>query len=152
MSEHEEGPYSGIEEPTEEGLQEPSEEIGEEEDKRVMQENSSAAEETQEPLGEKFPEHHEEEEKVKRTKKKKKVSKSRRKEQEYSTDNIGKQLEKQTNYLAKLEQVLQPLQKLGKRFDVQSKLIKNMNASVKQMERQIIQIQKAIQKGKAIKK
>ncbi len=147
MSEHE-GSYSGIGEQT---GQEPSEEIGEEEDKRVMQENSSAAEETQTPLEEKIPEHHVEEEKVKRTRKKK-VSKSRRKEQEYSTDNIGKQLEKQTIYLAKLEQVHQPLQKLGKRSDEQSKLIKNMNASVKQMERQIIQIQKAIQKGKARKK
>jgi hypothetical protein len=150
MSEYEERPYSGIEEQKEEGLQEPSEER-EQEDKGVMQENRSAAEVTQEPFVEKIPERHEQEEKVKRTQKKK-ISKSRRREQEYNIDNIGKQLEKQTNYLAKLEQVLQPLQKLGKSFDVQSKLIKNMNASVKQMERQIIQIQKAIQKGKARKK
>lgn len=150
MSEYEERPYSGIEEQKEEALQDPSEER-EQEDKGVIQENRSAAEVTQEPFVEKIPEHHEREEKVKRTQKKK-ISKSRRKEQEYNIDNIGKQLEKQTNYLAKLEQVLQPLQKLGKSFDVQSKLIKNMNASVKQMERQIIQIQKAIQKGKARKK
>ena len=134
MSEHE-TPYSGIEE------------IGEEKDKRVMQENSSA-EETQIPPEEKSPEQHEEKEKWKRTRKKK-VPKSR---QEYSANNIGKQLEKQTAYLAKLEQVLQPLQKLAKRSDEQLKLIKNINASVKQTERQIIQIQKAVKKGKARKK
>ncbi|HXX97001.1 MAG TPA: hypothetical protein VEL11_07800 [Candidatus Bathyarchaeia archaeon] len=135
MSEHE-TPYSGIEE------------IGEKKDERVIQENSSAAEETQTPPEEKIPEHHEEKEKVKRTRKKK-VPKSR---QEHSTNNIGKQLEKQTAYLAKLEQVLQPLQKLAKRSDEQLKLIKNINASVRQTERQIIQIQKAIKKGKARKK
>ncbi|MGA9151513.1 MAG: hypothetical protein WBZ36_13125, partial [Candidatus Nitrosopolaris sp.] len=87
-------------------------------------------------------------EKVKRTRKKK-VPKSR---QEYSANNIGKQLEKQTAYLAKLEKELQPLEKLAKRSDEQLKLIKNINASVKQTERQVIQIQKAIKKGKARKK
>jgi len=143
MSEHE-TPYSGIEEQTGQEPYSRIEEIGEEEDKKVMQENSSAAEETQTPLEEKIPEHHEEKEKVKRTRKKK-VPKS-------SANNIGKQLEKQTAYLAKLEQVLQPLQKLAKRSDEQLKLIKNINASVKQTERQIIQIQKAIKKGKARKK
>ena len=129
-------PYSGIEE------------IGEEEDKEVMQENSSAAEDTQTPLEEKIPEHHQEKEKAKRTRKKK-VPKSR---QEYSANNVGKQLEKQTAYLAKLEQVIQPLQKLAKRSDQQLKLIKNINASVKQTERRIIQIQKAIKKREKLKK
>jgi hypothetical protein len=146
MSEHE-TPYSGIEEQTGQEPYSGIEEIGEEKDKRVMQENSSA-EETQIPPEEKIPEHHEEKEKLKRTRKKK-VPKSR---QEYSANNIGKQLEKQTAYLAKLEQVLQPLQKLAKRSDEQLKLIKNINASVKQTERQIIQIQKAVKKGKARKK
>lgn len=147
MSEHE-TPYSGIEEQTGQEPYSGIEEIGEEEDKRAMHENSSAAEDTQTPLEEKIPEHHEEKEKVKRTRKKK-VLKSR---QEYSANNIGKQLEKQSAYLAKLEQVLQPLQKLAKRSDEQLKLIKNINGSVKQTERQIIQIQKAIKKGKARKK
>jgi hypothetical protein len=147
MSEHE-TPYSGIEEQTGQEPYSRIEEIGDEEDKRVMPENSSAAEETQTPLEEKIPEHHEEKEKVKRTRKKK-VPKSR---QEYSANNIGKQLEKQTAYLAKLEKELQPLEKLAKRSDEQLKLIKNINASVKLTERQVIQIQKAIKKGKARKK
>ena len=146
MSEYETH-YSGIEEQTGQEPYSRIEELGDEEDKRVIQENSSEAEETQTPLEEKIPEHHEEREKVKTTKKK--VPKSR---QEYSANNIGKQLEKQTAYLAKLEQVLQPLQKLAKRSDEQLKLIKNINASVKQTERQVIQIQKAIKKGKARKK
>ena len=114
----------------------------------------ASGEEQRETLAEKMPEHEEEEEeeKVKSTQKKKKASKSKRKEQEYSIPDIGKQIEKQTNYLARLEQILQPLRKLAKSSEVQSKLVKDINASVKQMERQIIQIQKAIQKGKARKK
>jgi hypothetical protein len=148
MSEHE--PYSGIEEETGQEPYSGIEEIGKEEDKRVMQENSSAGEETQTHLEEKIPEHREEKEKIKRTRKKM-VAKSR---QEYrdTANNIVKQLEKLTAYLARLEQLLQPLPKLAKRSDEQLKLIKTINASVKQTERQIIQIQKGIKKGKARKK
>ena len=154
MSEHEERPYSGIEEQMEGGLQEPAE-ARVEEGMGAMHETGLASEEEQrERLAEKMPEHEEEEEEVKakRTQKKKKTPKSKRKEQEYSITDIGKQIEKQTNYLARLEQILQPLRKLAKSSDVQSKLVKDINASVKQMERQIIQIQKAIQKGKTRKK
>jgi len=147
MSEHE-TPYLGIADQTGQEPYSGIGDMGQEEDKRVMEENSSAAEERQTPLEEKIPENRgEEKEKPKRTKKK--VPKSR---QEYSANNIGKQLEKQTAYLAKLEQVLQPLQKLSKRSDEQLRLIKNINVSVKQMERQIIQIQKTIKKGKTRKK
>ena len=91
----------------------------------------------------------EEEEKVKvtQTQKKKMAPKSRIKV-EKSITGISKQLEKQTNYLARLEQVLKP----GKTFDVQSKIVKEINTSVKRLERQIIQIQKTIQKGKTRKK
>lgn len=154
MSEHEERPNSGIEEQMEGGLQEPAEARAEE-GMGAMHETGLASEEEQrERLAEKMPEHEgeEEEEKAKRTRKKKKTPKSKRKEQEYSITDIGKQIEKQTNYLARLEQILQPLRKLVKSSDVQSKLVKDINASVKQMERQIIQIQKAIQKGKTRKK
>ena len=50
------------------------------------------------------------------------------------------------------EQVLQPLRRLATSLDVQSKMIKGINASVKQLQRQIIQIQKTIQKGKTRRK
>ena len=152
MSEHEERPYSGIEEQMEGGLQEPAEARAEEGTGAMHETGSASEEEQRETLTEKMPEHEEEEQTVKRTQKKKKALKSKRKEQEYSITDIGKQIEKQTNYLARLEQILQPLRKLAKSSDVQSKLVKDINASVKQMERQIIQIQKAIQKGKTRKK
>jgi hypothetical protein len=152
MSEHEERPYSGIEEQMEGGLQEPAEARAEEGTGAMHETGSASEEEQRETLTEKMPEHEEEEQTVKRTQKKKKAPKSKRKEQEYSITDIGKQIEKQTNYLARLEQILQPLRKLAKSSDVQSKLVKDINASVKQMERQIIQIQKAIQKGKTRKK
>jgi hypothetical protein len=71
-------------------------------------------------------EEEEEEEMVKRTQKKKKAPKSKRKEQEYGVIDIGKQLEKQTNYLARLEQILQPLRKLAKSSEVQSKLVSEL--------------------------
>jgi len=151
MSEHEERRYSGIEEQMEKGLQEPAEARAEEGMGAMHETGSAADEEQRETLAKKMPEQ-EEKEKVKPIQKKKKAPKSKRKEQEYSITDIGKQLEKQTNYLARLKQILQPLRKLAKSSDVQSKLVKDINASVKQMERQIIQIQKAIQKGKTRKK
>lgn len=155
MSEHEERPYSGTEEQMEGGLQEPAEARAEEGIGAMHETGLASEEEQRETLAEKMPEQEEEEEeeKAKRTqKKKKKTPKSKRKEQEYSITDIGKQIEKQTNYLARLEQILQPLRKLVKSSDVQSKLVKDINASVKQMERQIIQIQKAIRKGKTKKR
>jgi len=119
----------------------------------AMQETGSVAEvehEERETHVESMPEDEEEKEKPRPHRKKK--AKSRKKEQEYSLTNIGKQLEKQTNYLARLEQVLQPLRKLAKSSEVQSKLVKDINTSVKQMERQIVQVRKGIQKGKTKKK
>ena len=80
------------------------------------------------------------------------MPKPRRTEEEFGITGIAKQLEKQTNYLARLEQVLQPLRRLATSLDVQSKMIRGTNASVKQLQRQIIQIQKTIQKGKTGRK
>ncbi len=73
---------------------------------------------------------------------------ARVKEPEPSVANIEKQLEKQANNLTRLEQELQPLRKLAKSSEIQSKVIKDINSSVKQLGNQIIQIQKAIQKDK----
>ena len=118
----------------------------------AMDETGSAAEEEDEEREthvERMAEHEEEKERRPRRKKK---AKSRKKEQEYSLTKIGKQLEKQTNYLARLEEVLQPLRNLAKSSEVQSKLVKDINTSVKQMERQIVQVRKGIQKGKTKKK
>ena len=153
MSEPEERPYAGVqEEQNEEVIQEGAEAKVEQE---AMGEEAirSKEEEEQETVAKEKVSEQEEEEKVKvtQTQKKKMAPKSRIKV-EKSITGISKQLEKQTNYLARLEQVLQPLRKLGKTFDVQSKIVKEINTSVKQLERQIIQIQKAIQKRKTRKK
>lgn len=147
-------PYSGIEEEQKIGkLDESVGQGGAVEGLGAMQETGSVAEvedEERETHAESMPEHEEEKEKPRPHRKKK--AKSRKKEQEYSLTNIGKRLEKQTNYLARLEQVLQPLRKLAKSSEVQSKLVKDINTSVKQMERQIVQVRKGIQKGKTKKK
>ena len=146
MSGHEESSYSGIGEEQRIGRLDESAEGATEEGLGAMHETGSSAAEERETLVEKVPEHEEEEKE--RPQRKKKASKSRGKEQGYSLINLGKQLEKQRNYVARLEQVLQQLRKLAKSSEVQSKLVKDINTSVKKMERQIIQVQKAIQKGK----
>ncbi len=153
MSEPEERPYAGVqEEQNEEVIQEGAEAKVEQEAMGEEAIRSKEEEEQETVAKEKVLEQEEEEQvKVTQTQKKKMAPKSRIKV-EKSITGISKQLEKQTNYLARLEQVLQPLRKLGKTFDVQSKIVKEINTSVKQLERQIIQIQKAIQKGKTRKK
>lgn len=146
-------PYSGVEEEQKIGsLDESVGQGGAVEGLGAVQETGSAAgeeDEERETHVDMMPEHEEEKERQPRRKKK---AKSRKKEQEYSLTNIGKQLEKQMNYLARLDQVLQPLRKLAKSSEVQSKLVKDINTSVKQMERQIVQVRKGIQKAKIKKK
>ena len=153
MSEPEERPYAGVQDQNEEVIQEGAEAKVEQEAMGEEAIRSKEEEEEQETVAKEKVSEQEEEEKVKvtQTQKKKMAPKSRIKV-EKSITGISKQLEKQTNYLARLEQVLQPLRKLGKTFDVQSKIVKEINTSVKQLERQIIQIQKAIQKRKTRKK
>src|SRR5437667_6839710 len=156
MAENEEKPYASVqEEQNEEVIQEGAEAKVEQEamgEEAIRSKEEEEAEE--ETVAKEKVSEQEEEEKVKvtQTQKKKMAPKSRIKDEKSSITGISKQLEKQTNYLARLEQVLQPLRKLGKTFDVQSKIVKEINTSVKQLERQIIQIQKAIQKGKTRKK
>jgi hypothetical protein len=50
------------------------------------------------------------------------------------------------NYLARLEEALPPLQRIVKAFDAQSKMVKEINTSIKQLQRQIFKI-RALQKG-----
>jgi phage I-like protein len=155
MSEPEERPYAGVqEEQNEEVIQEGAEAKVEQEAMGEEAIRSKEEEEEQETVAKEKVSEQEEEEKVKvtQTQKKKMAPWSRIKDEKSRITGISKQLEKQTYYLTRLEQVLQPLRKLGKTFDVQSKIVKEINISVKQLERQIIQIQKAIKKGKTRKK
>jgi hypothetical protein len=142
MSEPEERPYAGIDE------EQKQEELHEgEETTEEKREGVEAIRTTEEEVAkEKAPELEEEKVKVnvKQTRKKKMAPKSKRKDEKLSITGVAKQLEKQTNYLARLEQVLKPLVKLGKGLDLHSKIVKEIATSVKQLERQILQIQKTI--------
>jgi uncharacterized protein (DUF3084 family) len=131
MSEPEERPYAGTEEPS-----------AEEKSKEIETDRSTVEEEKQ------FPE--QEKEEVKKPMKKK--AEPKRKEGEFSIAGISKQLEKQTNFLVRLEKVLPPLRKLVNDLDVQSKTVKEINTSTKQLQKQILKIQGAIQKGNVRKK
>jgi hypothetical protein len=130
MSEPDESSYAGIE-------QQSAEEKGIE-----IKTDRSKAEEKKQVT--------EQEKEVKQPKKNK--AESKRKEGEFTIAGLSKQLEKQTNYLARLEEVLQPLRKLVKSLDVQSKVVKDINASIKQLQRQILEIQRTIQKEKLRRK
>jgi hypothetical protein len=106
MSEPDERSYAGIEEQS-----------AEEKGIEIEADRSKAEEERQVTEQEK--------EELKQPKKNK--AESKRKEGEFSIAGLSKQLEKQTNYLARLEEVLQPLRKLVKALDVQSKVVKEIN-------------------------
>ncbi len=141
MSEREERPYAGIEEEQKQKELHEGEETTVEEKREGVETIRST-----EVVKEKAPEQGEEKVKVKvkQTRKKKMAPKSKRKKEKLSITGVAKQLEKQTNYLARLEQVLKPLVKLGKGMDLHSKIVKEIATSVKQLERQILQIQKTI--------
>jgi hypothetical protein len=87
-----------------------------------------------------------------RTAKEKKTPDSRRKQEESGITGLGKQLEKQLNYLERLEQVIQSIRRLASRLDGQLEMVKEIASSVKQLQRQIIQVQKTIQKEKTRRK
>ncbi len=143
MSEPEERPYAGIEEEQKQEELHEGEETTLEEKREGVETIRSTEEEV---VKEKAPEQEEENVKVnvKQTRKKKMAPKSKRKKEKLSITGVAKQLEKQTNYLARLEQVLKPLVKLGKGLDLHSKIVKEIATSVKQLERQILQIQKTM--------
>lgn len=148
MSESEEGSCTGVQrEQNAEVIQERAEARAEQE---AMGEDAiSPTAEERTVAKEKLRE--QEEEKVKEPKRKK-AAKSKRNVVEFGIGGITKQVEKQTNYMARLEQVLQPLQRLATSLNVQSKMIKEINTSVKHLQREKIEIQKTIQKGKTRKK
>src|SRR2546422_2123161 len=106
MSEHEERPYGGVqEEQNEDVIQEGAEAKVEQEAMEAEAIRSKEEEEQETGAKEKVSEQEEEEKvKVTQTQKKKMAPKSRIKDEKSSITGISKQLEKQTNYLARLEQ------------------------------------------------
>ncbi len=128
---------------TEEASLEEMEEEDEDDEEEESTPEGVIGEEIEEEEEEEIEIEEESQPKVRRGKKKAKA-----KESKQSVTNVEKQLEKQATYLTKLEQELQPLRRLTKVSDSHSKLIKEINTSVKQIGRQIVQIQKGIQKQK----
>jgi hypothetical protein len=84
-------------------------------------------------------------------KSKAKVKPHTKKKGESDLTTISKQLEKQGNLLAKIEKILspQPLQKHLKNADKQLEMLKGLQIAMKQLQKQMVQIQKAIQTKKA---
>jgi hypothetical protein len=109
------------------------------------------AEEEEEEITAKEQEEPEKQKRVSKTQKKKMAPKSKIKEEKLNVTGLSKQLEKQTNYLIKLEKALQPLGKLAKSSDATFRVIKEISTSVGQLEKQILQIQKIIKREKARK-
>jgi hypothetical protein len=88
-------------------------------------------------------------EKPRRSKKaeeKKRKKSTKPKEENRNFTNVSNQLEKQINQMAKIRAMSQPLLKHLKIVGSQSRMLKEINESVKQLQRQIAQIQKAVQR------
>jgi len=107
--------------------------------------------EEEEEITAKEQEEPEKQKRVAKTRKKKMVPKFRIKEEKLNVTGLSKQLEKQTNYLIKLEKTLQPLVKLAKSSDATLRVIKEISNSVRQLEKQLLQLQKIIKREKTRK-
>lgn len=83
-------------------------------------------------------------EKVKKIKKKAKSEKRL----EPNLYELSNQLEKHTKQLSRIEAIVQPLPKHLKNADTQSKMVKELYTSIKQVQRQLGQIQKSILRKK----
>ena len=83
----------------------------------------------------------------KRTKKNvKKGSISKQKEQQPNLYDLSKQLENHTKQLSRIGSIVEQLPKYLKNADAQLKIMKQINSSMNQLQRQIGQIQKSVQK------
>ena len=82
----------------------------------------------------------------------KKGSISKQKEQQPNLYDLSRQLESHTKQLSTIASIVQQLPKFLKNADTQSRIIKQINSSMNQLQRQIGQIQKRIQKKKSKQK
>ena len=85
---------------------------------------------------------------VKQTKKKAKSTKQKEEDRQPTLVNLSNELKKYTKHLSNIEGIVQPLPKYLKNADKQSKMIKELYTSVKQLQRHMGQIQKNIQRKK----
>ena len=82
----------------------------------------------------------------KKAEEKKRKKSTKAKEENRNLTNVSNQLEKQINQLTKIRSISQPLLKHLKIAGSQSRMLKEINASVKQLQRQVAQIQKAVER------
>jgi hypothetical protein len=85
---------------------------------------------------------------VKQKRKKAKSAKQKEEEQQPTLVNLSNELKKHTKHLSKIEVIVKPLPKYLKNADKQSKMIKELYTSVKQLQRYMGQIQNTIQRKK----
>jgi hypothetical protein len=71
---------------------------------------------------------------------------SKQKEQQPTVYDLSKQLENHAKQLSRMGNIIQQLPKYLKNADTQSRIIKQINSSMNQLQRQIGKIQKSVQK------
>jgi hypothetical protein len=76
----------------------------------------------------------------------KNAKKSSKQKEEPNLYNLSKQLENHTKQLSRIESIVDQLPKYLKNANTQSKIIKQINSSMNQLQKQIGQIQKSLQK------
>ena len=71
---------------------------------------------------------------------------SKQREQQPNLYNLSKQLESHTRQLSRIGSIVEQLPKYLKNADTQSKIIRQINSSMNQLQKQVDRIQKSVQK------
>ena len=85
-------------------------------------------------------------ERRKRTRKNATSLTSKQKEQQPNLYHLSKQLENHTRQLSRIGTIVEQLPRYLKNVDAQSRMIKQINSSINQLQKQIVRIQKSVQK------
>src|SRR5919202_5819100 len=87
---------------------------------------------------------HQQQEQRKRTRKN--ATSLRQKEQQPNLYHLSKQLENHTRQLSRIGTIVEQLPRYLKNVDAQSRMIKQINSSMNQLQKQVVRIQKSVQK------
>jgi hypothetical protein len=82
----------------------------------------------------------------KRTRKNATSLTSKQKEQQPNLYNLSKQLENHTRQLSRIGSIVEQLPRYLKNVDAQSRMVKQINYSMNQLQKQVVRIQKSVQK------
>ena len=121
--------------------------IARQEEKGKGELSAPATEDKEEVTGsELVPTQQQQQEQRKRTRKNATSLTSKQKEQQPNLYHLSKQLENHTRQLSRIGTIVEQLPRYLKNVDAQSRMIKQINSSMNQLQKQVVRIQKSVQK------